>query len=264
MTQYMTFWCTIVLITALCRTSWSATLILRNGKKLSGDVLSKTDDYVVLKTPAGLVTQQWRACTPATIKALHPALYHRLLKEAEARKKKFEEDMAAKGFVKVDGKWINKDEHLRTQLHKVRLFVEMTESADPYQRLSSSGSGWLKSYKRNAYGVLSIKLDGLNNKADHRLKVLYSHYAEEAGNKFTTDAHVSKLLTIHKEASAELRIKSAPVQQHKQTMRDTSGTSQIKFGAKCLGWDISIWLDDILIYEVKLGSPPQFYHVQKW
>ncbi len=260
----VTIW--LVLLAALCSVCWSATVQLRNGKKLSGDVVAKDDDQVVLKTPAGVVTQAWRSCTPATIKALHPALYQRLVKEAQERKKQQEEEMAAKGLVNVGGKWIDKDEAIALKMAKVRLSVDASELGEPYEKTDQTR--YEKYYERNCRGVLIIKLDGLNITSEHSVKVVYTHYIRTTGTSTPgsskTDDGVTKTARVVKEGAKELRYESQPYRQRKWKARYSLGYSGNMATSQSDGWDVSIWLDGVLIYEAKKDGKPEYHHVQKW
>lgn len=267
--KHTTFWLLIAVLTALCGTSWSATLILRNGKKLSGDVVSKTDEHVVLKTPAGLVTQQWRACTPATIKALHPALYNRLLKEAEARKKKHEEEMAAKGFAKVGDKWLPKDQALPLLLAKVRLGVVVSESVGKFERTDRGDGSIDKDYKRESRGVLRVKLDDLDPAQRYTLRTKFICYVDEPysdnDRALTKDNERSE--SISGKHSAAFEYLTEPYLEFKEVLtrgwRFADGGRQRKADARIKGWDIQIWLNDTLIYSRSRTGAEEFHHVRK-
>ncbi len=254
-------------IVCLCSMCLGVTLQLRSGKKLSGEVVTKDFEQIVLQTPGGIVTQAWRQCTPATIKALHPALYQRLVKEAQERKKQQEEEMTAKGLVNVGGTWVSKTELVHKQLARVRLFVQTEQTKEPFREVAKTAA--LRIQERDCKGLLTIKLEGLDPAVTHTLKTVFSHYALDIEEEETvTDTNVTKTERISNEHTYQVRYETTAFKQYKGRLRAgwhaTSSAHKRTVGAESAGWDVSVWLDDVLVFEQKKDGTPQYHHVQKW
>ncbi|MCX7846565.1 MAG: hypothetical protein N2595_00815 [bacterium] len=260
----------VTLATALCsaKPPTHTIVYLRTGQSITGTPVSLNDQHVVLKTTDALVTQQWRACTPSTIKSLHPTLYDRLVKQAEERKKQSEAELRAKGFVNLHGKWLPKEQALELLYGRIRLLVSTTEAAQPYTQSHKIRifSELMKSYDRAVRGVLTLRFDDLDPSRQYRVKVLYTHYLRDphGSDKLLAGRPVIKHALLHGKYTAELRYETPPYVQTKTTYHGLLDSYSDSSGPRASGWDIAIWIDDVLVYEAVHGKPPVYHYVRKW
>ena len=91
--------CVVALVMALSCSG--VTVVMRDGSKMSGEVLSKDNTKIVLKTENGEQAIEWRRMTIDCFRQLHPDLYNELVRKREERIRKAEEAKRAAGLVKA-------------------------------------------------------------------------------------------------------------------------------------------------------------------
>ena len=284
--------CAVVL--ALAAGAAGVTVELKSGKKIVGDVVSKDDTNIVLKTKAvgkpgadGIVATNtqatkvaWRDVTTGTLKALHPDLYARLKAKADERAKKkaeeakkAEDPMRAEGKVKFDGKWMTQEEAAKRKLSKIVLKLDVGEetvTADKHTDFSTSHSR-SKGTTLKCWGQVVVVLDGLDPKDSHAVKVNVTHYRRSAsgssvysinsGSSDLTDS-IEKEQTVTGERVAKLIFKTSEYGREKSSYYSSyGGSSKYEYGYKSDGFDVSVSIDGTLVYEMKKGKAPTYYHV---
>ena len=160
-------------------TCFSTIVHLRKGGAITGEVVSKDDEKLVIKTAEGEKTLKWREVKNKSIKEIYPELYETLKAQAIERKSKKEE---------------KKNKENKNDFSRVRLKVETNESVGAYKKVnfdfdldkfSSKKKRMYKAvkfYKKDGYGKINIKISGLDQKKKYTLKTVYSHYIKVDGD----------------------------------------------------------------------------------
>ena len=78
----------MILIISVC---FGTTVHLRKGGTIEGEMISKDDEKLVIKTADGEKTLKWRQLKNKSIKEINPVFYETLKTQAIERKKKKEE-----------------------------------------------------------------------------------------------------------------------------------------------------------------------------
>ena len=177
-----------LLVILLVNVCFSTTVYLRKGGTVEGEVISKDDEKLVIKTADGEKTLKWRQLKNKSIEEIHPELYEKLKVKALEKK------------INKDGK-VTKEKKNDIDFSRIHLSVVKTEKGGAYKKVnidldldkysSSVKREWksIRFYEKECYGKISIKLNGLDSK------------------------------------------------------------KKKEYGDKADGWDISIWLNDTLIYK---------------
>jgi hypothetical protein len=254
-------WIMVIPLLVAALTCSAVTIKFRDGRALVCDVLAKDDTNLVVRTVTGVQTNVWRELMPASFKAVHPELYQRLLAEIKARQQQQDEEMQAKGMIRVGGKWVNKEQYEAQALARVKLNVFTTESIGKYTEVERQRT--YSKTKRPKCGVLRIKLDSLDNTRDHTLRVKYTMYTQHDSYK-EVDKDTEKTETIRKEITHMTEIRTSPMDEYREKWRYATGLSDSDSKIDVDGWDIKIWLDDTLIYEQTRNGKPVYHHVTQW
>jgi len=239
--------------------SFGTTVYLRKGGTVEGEIISKDDEKFVVKTADGEKTIKWRQLTNKSIKEINPVLYEKLKKQALEKKIKKNEKN-------------NKVKKNDIDFSRIHLSVVKTEKGGAYKKIdidldidkysSSVKREWksIRFYEKECYGKINIKLNGLDSKKKYYLKTIYSHYIKNDENarpfakKTSSEKNIVKTNNFSGEISCDIDIISSPFYCYKEKLKSgcqINEDNKIKkeYGDKADGWDISIWLNDILIYE---------------
>lgn len=234
---------------------FATTVYLRKGGTVKGEVISKDDEKFVLKTEDGEEkTIKWRRVKNKTIKEIYPELYESLKEKALAKKKG---ESAKKENDKLD-------------FSRINLKVETNESAGSYKKHNIKNKIY-KISKKECIGKINVKIGNLDSDKKYTLKIVYSHYLQIKKTldidikKTPDDKNIVNEEILSGKNNYEIEIKTSPYYYYKVKPRagyrvKKKGGSKMEFGDRGAGWDISIWLDNTLIYEEKKGKNPVFYH----
>jgi hypothetical protein len=265
----------VILLAAACHTAsvYGVTIKLRNGKKVSGEVVEKDDEKLVLKTADGEKTYTWRQLSSSSIKAVHPELYAELKQKAEQRMKEKEEDMKAKGLVKVGKKWVTPEEAAKLKFRKISLQVDTTETGGGFKKTGSDSLS--KTYVQERHGVLKIMLDGLDPKQKYTLKTKYTLYLKVTGDmpigtreELSDENEEEEEETIQGKRTYSVTYETKPYRRYKETLKSgirySSGGGKSKIaGYKSDGWKISILLNDTEIFTQVQDGNREYKYVEK-
>ena len=125
--------------------------------------------------------------------------------------------------------------------------------------------------KKECIGKINVKIGNLDSDKKYTLKIVYSHYLQIKKTldidikKTPDDKNIVNEEILSGKNNYEIEIKTSPYYYYKVKPRagyrvKKKGGSKMEFGDRGAGWDISIWLDNTLIYEEKKGKNPVFYH----
>ncbi len=250
---------------------FGTTVHLRKGGTIEGEVISKDDEKLVIKTAEGEKTFKWRQLKNKSIKEIHPELYEELKAKAIEKKNNKSEKNSKEKKNDID-------------LSRIRLSVEKTEKNGAFKKIdfevgdsddkrsSRVNRAWksIKLYEKECCGKISIKLNGLDSKKKYTLKTIYSHYIKKDGNArslaktTSSEKNVVKKNKLSGETSCDIEIVSSPYYQYKEKLKSgyqfkKGNKGKKEYGDKADGWDISIWLDDALIYK-EINRQCRTYH----
>ena len=249
--------------------SFGTTVYLKKGGTVEGEVISKDDEKFVIKTAEEEKTLKWRQLKNKSIEEINPVLYETLKKQAiERQKNKKEVGKSQK---------INKKE---IDFSRIHLGVETTEKRGTFKKVDN-GIDELRGKekrklkhqtltKRDCNGKIVIKISGLEPNEKYTLKTVYSHYIISYGDKNpkqdVTQNNISNVSSLYGKRNYEIIINTSKYSQYKNKIKSghgyhfTSGNRKMhEYGKKAKGWDVSIWLNDVLIYEHKKGKDKVFY-----
>jgi hypothetical protein len=264
----------VILLAAVCHTAsiYGVTIKLRDGKKVSGEVVEKDDEKLVLKTAGGEKTYSWRQLSSSSIKAVHPELYAELKQKAEQRKKEKEDDMRAKGMVKAGKKWVTAEEATKLKFRKIGLKVDTTETGGGFKKAGSDSLR--KMYVQERHGVITITLDGLDPKQKYTLKTKYTHYLKLTGDipigmreENREENEDEEEETIQGKRMYSVTYETEPYRRYKEKLKSgirysSGGNSEI-VGYKSDGWKISILLNDTEIFTQVQDGNREYKYVEK-
>lgn len=264
----------IILLAAVCHTigAYGVTIKLRNGTKVSGEVVEKDDEKLVLKTADGEKTYSWRQLSSNSIKAVHPQLYAELKQKAEERMKEKEKEMEAKGLVKVGKKWVTPAEAAKLKYGKIGLKINTTETGGGFKKADSDSIS--KTYIQERRGVLKITLDGLDPKQKYTLKTKYTHFLKLTGDvplsmrdDVSDENEKEEEETIQGKRTYSVTYETNPYRRYKETLKSgirysSGGKSEI-VGYKSDGWKISIMLNDAEIFTQAQDGNREYKIVEK-
>jgi hypothetical protein len=249
---------------------------LRKGGTIEGEVISKDDEKFVLKTAEGEKTIKWRQVKNKSIKEMNPVLYETLKTKAIERQKKKKEAESKKN--------IDKKEKI---IQPVFLSVKINKERGRFKKISNkelfkdskarTKRKWnmVKFLKRERFEKIKIKISGLAPKKTYSLKTVYSHYLEKYGKdgrlfkQIPSLKNVEKISQLNGEENYEIIIQTPFYYQYKEKITDPDyhfrkgQGRQKEYGHKSKGVDISIWLDDKLLYEKKKGKIEKYYENAK-
>jgi len=214
-------------------------------------------------------TFKWRQVKSSCIKKVYPELYEKLKAEAIERKKKKNEEKMKSG---KDGDTEEPD------FSKISIGITKTEKTGTFKKESTTKAK--KEYSKINQGILRIKLDWLKKNKTYNLKTVFTHhlkYRERRKNSYIetrpSDKDKEIIEIIKNVTSFEKNYLSMPYNEFKVQMKsgwvsvnDNHGGRNLKkytYGSKSDGWDISIYLNDKLIYKEEKGKEPQYFIVNK-
>lgn len=249
----------ILLALLLVVVCFPTTVYLRKGGTVEGEVISKDDEKFVIKAAEGEKTLKWRQLKNKSIEEIHPELYEKLKVKALEKK------------INIDGK-VAKEKKNGIDFSRIHLSVEKTEKGGAYKKVnidldldkysSSVKREWksIRFYEKECYGKINIKLNGLDSKKKYYLKTIYSHYIKNDENarpfakKTSSEKNIVKTNNLSGEISYDIDITSSPFYCYKEKLKsgcqlNEDNKRKKEYGDKADGWDISIWLDDTLIYK---------------
>ncbi len=249
---------------------WGAvTLTLRDGRSLVGDIVAMDDTNVMVRTAAGLQTNAWQRVTVASLKATHPQLYARLMATAKQRQEQHTKAMQAKGLINVGGRWVDQQAYQARARSFVRLKVAFSEDRGHYVNAPRVNQD-KRVKSRACHAVCTITLDGLHASGTHMLRAVYSCVATDEGNERTVLDHAVQFKhVICGVTSFETNVHSRSYTQGEEIIRfkikDNRGThtkqQKRKTGCSLRGWDVKIWLDDLLVYERACEGNERYYPI---
>jgi len=252
--------------------SFGTTVHLRKGGTVEGEVISKDDEKFVIKTAEGEKTIKWRQLKNKSIEEIYPELYEKLKAQAIERNEKKEKVEFKKSVKKKET--VHQPVFLSVKTTKERgRFKKMDNKEifkDSKARVKRSWN-MVKFFEKERYVEINIKMNGLNPKKEYTLKTVYSHYLKDYGKggrffrKSTSQKNVEKIKQLNGKKNYGIKITTPTYHQYKEKITDSDyhfrkgEGRQKEYGAKSKGLDISIWLDDKLIYEKKAGKIETYY-----
>jgi len=263
----------IMLITILfVNICFPTTVYLRKGGTIKGEVISKDDEKFVIKTADGEKTIKWRSVKNQSIKEIYPELYDALKAKALEKKKKKSDENAKK--VKNAEK---------TDWSRVYIHVETNEKSGKYEKIDLNFDydkmpSWKRRlykkitlYRKEDHGKINIKINRLDPKKKYELKIVYSHYLDfdgdvSSGIKPTlNEKNIVRKERLSGKSNYEIEVVSSPYFGYKEKLKggmrfNETGKKTMEYGDEAKGWDVSIWLNDELIYEHKKGKNEIFYN----
>jgi hypothetical protein len=246
---------------------FAATAVLRNNAVVRGEILAKTDDHAVIQQADGVVTCAWRHMKTSSFKRLHPDLYHKLVTQAMQRAEAKEAQMRAQGLVKHKGKWIDKGK--AEELHLAAILLKVRTREDGTNFKFSEHSGHTRYYTRSCWSEVEVELEGLNPEKTYTLKTTYTPYVRRYKDTKSERAMtpVTRVETIGATQQFEVAYTTEELQQTRYKLdsgwnavgaRDRGVT-----GMEPCGMDVSVWLNDALVYEKQEGKSAVYHHVRK-
>ena len=242
---------------------FGVTIQLRKGGTVKGEIVSKGRKEIVIKTESGEKTIKWNQVKGRCIKEIYPELYERLKAEAIKRKKNKEEESSA-------GKDYLSD---KPDFSKIGIKVTKTEKSGSFEKQNEDRG--IKTYCKLNQGILEIKLDWLKKNKNYKLKTVFTHYlkadnmSDEPDYKpKPSDVKTEKIENISNKTNVEIKYLTSPYREYKKQIRagiSTGGGSKRKFyyGYHSGGWDISVWLDDKLVYKEKKDKKPECFIIRE-
>jgi len=244
--------------------SLATTVYLRKGGSLEGEVISKDNEKFILKTVDGEEkTIEWRSVKNKTIKEIHPELYKELKAKALARKKEKK---------KIQKKKVEK-------VVPIKLYVTTLKGKGRFEEIKKKTKkekrNWKHTdfFKKELTRKIKINISGLNPNTNYVLKAVYTQYFEnyhKKGGRFFKETpperDVCKTFNLSGTNFYNIKIITAPYFQYKDETTDPKyrfsggGGSKREYGAKSDGFDISIWLNNTLIYEKKKGKIEKYFN----
>ncbi|GEM_PF-1401770 len=249
----------------------AVTITYRDGHALVCDVLAKDDTNLIVRTVKGVQTNSWRQLAPASIKAVHPALFARLMQQALARKQQQADEMKAKGMILVGGKWISKKEDDAKALARVCVNVVTTEKVGVFKQKQAQDDTGTRQYSRQSCGLVKITLDSLDAARTYVLRVQYACCAVYDAKQRQQSKEIVKEETISRQRGATYEFCSEPYNEYKITTRggisvsgeDGKNRRNIIHDVKVENWQVKLWLDDTLVYETTRDGQEHYYLVTK-
>ena len=151
-------------------------VILRDGTRIKGDLISKDNTKIVLKTEAGEKSVEWRNMKISCFKLLNPELYEELKRKRDERIRKKDDAMRAKGLVKVGTKWIKKEEAEKLKYKWVRMKVTVNEKKPSFKTVYRSTGSDYRSMSRECYLLVTVEFEGLARTNNYELEVKCQNY----------------------------------------------------------------------------------------
>jgi len=255
----------VLLLILFVNFSLGTTVYLRKGGTIEGKVISKDDENFTLKTAEGEKTIKWRSVKNKSIKEIHPELYGKLKARAIERKNNKNDnkkEVELKQLLKKD------DENFS----KIHLEIRTAEHFSPFAKFAFNGT--VRGYKREGNGILKISLSKLDPIKDYTIKTEYSHYLKKDNkvnmplNTPKRDENVIKKENISGKKTCQIEYTTLPYYFFKLKaktgyyIKESHGRhlTKVKYGYKTDGWDVSVWLNDTLIYEKKKDKNPIYYN----
>ncbi len=241
--------------------SFGVTIQLRKGGTVEGEIVGKGREDFVLKTEKGEKTFKWRQVKSSCIKKVFPELYQKLKAEAIERKKKKSKD-------KFDYKKETADS---PDFARIGIEVLKTEKSGSFEK--ESDEKYMKTYSKLNQGVLNVKLNWLKKEKNYKLKTVFTHYlktknlGETDSSKIKpSDMKTEKIEQITNKTGFETQYLTSPYYEYKKNIKpgiSTKGKRKIYYGFQSGGWDISVYLNDKLIYKEEKGKDPDYFIVNK-
>ncbi len=258
----------------------AVTLTLRNGQKITGEIVRMDDTNVVVQTAAGQKTYAWRLLSNESIKQANPELYERLL--ARARERQQEQIQTQTQTLAHAGADAGQPapgapaEGVRGVPPGIRLGVDTatrlgdSERADSARKRELRKEGWDDETRKTYRGEVRIRIDGVQTPCIYRVRATATLHLKQTMDgtdtkRRTTPVTVKGSSThgVTNLASAVLVLETAPYYERILTSRSTTGSGKVTIKQRVDYWDISIWINDELVYEAKDDQPPVYHHVQK-
>lgn len=257
----------VILFAGIC---FGTTVHLRKGGTVEGEVISKDNEKFVIKTTEGEKTFKWRQLKNKSIQEIHPELYEELKAKALERNKEKEKLKKPIKEKEIPDQPI----FLSVKSRKTRgRFKKMDEKEIFKDSKAKRKRKWnmVKFFEKELFVEINIKINELNPKKEYVLKTVYSHYFKDFGDggmffrKTASQKNVEKIKQLKDKKNYEIKITTSPYRQYKEKITDSDyhfrkgEGRQKEYGAKSKGLDISVWLDDKLIYEKKAGKVETYY-----
>lgn len=252
----------------------AVTITLRNGQKVSGDILRMDDTNLVLKTVTGPKTFSWRQLSNDSIKQTNPNLYHRLLEQAHERLHQQTQTIHAATATISNLHHDATSPSPNADLANIRLSISTATRVGervpttPERKKALRGAGWSREHANYCHGELTVRLEGLNPALIYSVRVKTTLYLQMITSGTIDGANVQRsdhkvegtgVQAVTNASTARLEFLTHPYIE--RTRSGGGGSARTKGRVKY--WDISIWINDILVYETKDDKPPVFYHVKK-
>lgn len=264
----------VALCIVIACSSPAVTITLRTGQALTGEVTSITDEQVTVKTPGGTQTLAWRHLSNDSIKELNPDLYERLLAAARDRARQFEEEQTAKGLIKLGGKWLTSNQANRIIYRFVRLRVITTEKGPSWDTVWRSNVSAVREAERECWGIIDVTLEGAATTNSHTLRVEGSHYLSYDSSAMSTSTRNLRSVTnsfdkefqLSGQATYELQVETPKYTQRRYSYSANvySGRRRYTWGYESEGFDVNVWLDGRLVYQMTKGKTPEYHLVDKF
>ena len=240
-------------------------VILRDGTRIKGDVVSKDNTKIVLKTEAGEKSVEWRKMKTSCFKMLNPELYEELKRKLEARLKKKDDAMIAKGLVKIGKKWIKKEDAEKLKYKWARMKVTVNEKKPSFKTYSKSNYSDSRNMSRDCYLLVTVGFEGLTRTNTYVLEVkCQNHVVYRGGSSSSSNMQegqkIEKKVTISGKTEHSSEFKTKTYRQSKYTSRGYRKRYTSISGYESDGHDLEVYLDGKLVYEDKKGSSPE-YHI---
>jgi hypothetical protein len=259
---------TAVIIVVWMALSCSGVLvILCDGTRIQGDVISKDKTKIVLKTKAGEKRVEWSKMKLSCFKILNPELYEELIQKRDARLSKKDDEMRAKGLVKAGTKWVKKEEAEKLKYKWTRMKVTINEKKPSFKTHYKSNSSDYRGMSRECYLQAIVEFEGLTKTNEYVLEVKIQNYLKYRGSGSRSSSSdnvegqkIEKTLTISGKAKYTGVFKTKEYQQSKYSYKSFNGRDTDISGYESDGHDLEVYLDGKLVYEDKKGSSPE-YHI---
>ena len=249
-----------------------AVVTLRDGSTVSGEIISCDDTNCVLRTREEMQTIPWRRMKNRSIEQLHPELYTRLMRN--------------KGMIYIKGIWMTSEEaeNMKKILFRsILLGVRTKEKTGPWTRENSKGItiyGNARSRQRICKGSVTIELVNLSPYETYVLRVQITHIvkggkAKEVSRSRTdnvnyygyktdrTGTYTTWVYGIHtNEITETVTIESS--REYKGSFKTPEYINMKKNrGLRSIGFNITVWLNDTLVYKGIHREIPRYYYVGK-
>lgn len=247
--------CGILLLCMAYYADAETTIELRDGSRVTGTVVRKDDTHVTIRTEKGERTFAWRRLTPESFRDTHPTLYEQML--ARARGDRGDTGSSASSS---DTQELSREDALHQKFRFVTLRVTPSEQPTAWRTIYRSTRGSYRERVRECNGVVRVVVDGLDINVSKKMRIdVTQHIAEIAGvGRETRTLNETRELTGNRRHEFEFTLG-----QYGQKRIDGQHANNRTEGNESRGFDIKIWLDDVLVYEWENTKDEQFYYVRR-